>query len=599
MTKRLAVAFGSVLLTSLHAKPGVAQAATVAAAGEAANATAMELRKGPIQGDGPAPRTRLAAIAPGTIAPGTIAPGADTVRIALDPQTGTTARGQGSPRVTFEASGGDFLINVVMEGASKATLRQDGREVLVSFPHPLPDFNAQALQDQAVGLLEGVNVGFDTLLLRLTPGVAVTRTDEAGNLRLVVQPASGAAGGEPQPGQPVTEADKEGAQRLRLLGAQLQAQSGQISEARGQFGDLILAMPGNPEPMSGLAGIEQGSGRWRQALALYQRAQQLDPDNLAVADAISGIERTHGGRLRTDLEYRRTDGGEGTGLSTAVIEGLSGQQPVGDGWLLGFSSNLAQVNAAQVQQPSGQVESMIGMRQRSEFSVQHDGLDGTVAAASAYLTGAIPGAGIRGELPDDSGSTFLRADYHRPNWDFFQSLVNNGTRDRIAVGRRQQIVHDLTARLDLGINRYSLQGAPNLATTLTVTGEVRLSNLGGVNGFSMAYVLDGEYVNKIAVGTNASGETFNPLPINDREVHAGVLAYAGTWGSGTTGHALSYELSAGYGVDRYGKAGPILAAVLTYPVGDFELGLRAGYVNNIGRSPGSTTVFAGSLSWFF
>jgi hypothetical protein len=39
--------------------------------------------------------------------------------------------------------------------------------------------------------------------------------------------------------------------------------------------------------------------------------------------------------------------------------------------------------------------------------------------------------------------------------------------------------------------------------------------------------------------------------------------------------------------------------VLTYPVGDFELGLRAGYVNNIGRSPGSTAILAGSLSWFF
>ena len=90
--------------------------------------------------------------------------------------------------MTFEPSGGDFLITVQMEGASRATLRQDGREVLVSFPHPLPDFNAQTLQDQAVGLLEGVNVGFDTLLLRLTPGVTVTRMDEAGGLRLVVQP---------------------------------------------------------------------------------------------------------------------------------------------------------------------------------------------------------------------------------------------------------------------------------------------------------------------------------------------------------------------------------------------------------------------------
>ena len=193
-----------------------------------------------------------------------------------------------------------------------------------------------------------------------------------------------------------------------------------------------------------------------------------------------------------------------------MIEGLSGQQPLGDGWLLGFSANVAKVNAAQVQQPTGVVESVIGWRQRSELSVQHDGLDGTVVAASGYLTGVLPGFGVRGELPDDSGVTFLRADYRRPNWDFFQSLVNNGTRDRIAIGRRQQIVKDLTARLDFGVNRYSLQGAPNLATTLTVTGEVRVANIANVRGFSVAYVLDGEYVNKIASGINAKRRAIQP-----------------------------------------------------------------------------------------
>jgi hypothetical protein len=78
-----------------------------------------------------------------------------------------------------------------------------------------------------------------------------------------------------------------------------------------------------------------------------------------------------------------------------------------------------------------------------------------------------------------------------------------------------------------------------------------------------------------------------------------VLDYAGSWKLGTNGRALSYDLSAGYGADRYGKSGPILAAVVTYPVGDLVLGLRAGYVNNIGRSPGSTTIVAGSLTWFF
>jgi hypothetical protein len=78
------------------------------------------------------------------------------------------------------------------------------------------------------------------------------------------------------------------------------------------------------------------------------------------------------------------------------------------------------------------------------------------------------------------------------------------------------------------------------------------------------------------------------------------VAYAGTWGSAAYGGAFSHEFSAGYDVDCHGKAGPILAVVLTCPVGDFELGLRAAYDDNIiDRSPGRTALFAGSLSWFF
>jgi hypothetical protein len=593
MTQRLVLATGLAVLAPMH---------TRADSVDTTPAPATAVRKG---------------VAPAAVESAGNAAGVGVIKIALEPRddrsgavaaatapaapeaSGTPARGQGKPRVTFEAADGGFVITVLMEGASKATLRQDGREVLVSFSHPLPNFDAQALQDQAVGLLEGVSVGYDTLLLRLTPGVSVARMDEAGGLQLALQSTPGAARAATPPGQPVTEADKEGAQRLRLLAAQIAAQSGQISGARQQFGDLLLAMPGNPEPMTGLAGLEQTTGRWRQALDLYNRALQLDPGNPSVEDAISTIQRTHGSRLRADFEYRRTDGGEGSGISIAAIEGLSGQQSFNEGWQLAYSANLAWADATKVQQPNGAVENIIGLRQRSEISLQHDALDGIVLAGSAYLTGEIPGAGIRSELPDDSGTTFLRADYRRPDWDFFQSLVDNGTRDRISVGRRQQSTQDLTARLDFGVNRYSLQGAENLATTWTVSADVRLGNLAGVHGLSIAYVLDGEYLNKIAVGTLPSGRTFDRIDVGDREVHAGVLAYAGTWETGKQGRPASYELSAGYGVDRYGKAGPILAAVVTYPIGDFDLGLRAGYVNNVGRTPGSTAIFAGSLTWFY
>ena len=213
-----------------------------------------------------------------------------------------------------------------MEGASRATLRQDGREVLVSFPHPLPNFDAQALQDQAAGLLEGVSVGYDTLLLRLPPGVSVARMDEDGGLHLALQPNPGAAGAATRPVSPSRRRTRKVRNACACSPHRSRPRAGRSPAPAQQFGDLMLAMPGNPEPMTGLAGLEQGTGRWRQALDLYNRALQLDPGNPSVEDAIATLQRTHGSRLRADLEYRRTDGGEGSGISIAAIEGLSGQQ---------------------------------------------------------------------------------------------------------------------------------------------------------------------------------------------------------------------------------------------------------------------------------
>lgn len=191
---------------------------------------------------------------PGVTAP--VASGeAGAIRIVLGQQELGAARGQlaaATPpaarggRVSFAPRDGGLLIIVPMQAAGQVTLTQDGREILVSFPHPLPEFNAQALQDESSGLLEAVSVGYDTLLLRVSPGVTVSKTAEQGDVRLTVQPTTGGTGSEVLPAEAATESDKEGAQRLRMLGAQLMARTGQASEARAQFGDLILTMPEIP-----------------------------------------------------------------------------------------------------------------------------------------------------------------------------------------------------------------------------------------------------------------------------------------------------------------------------------------------------------------
>ena len=152
---------------------------------------------------------------PRVTAPGTSVPAgeAGAIKIVLANRSWVRQEASWLPRRrrqpwrtrSFAPRDGGLLIIVPMQAAGQVTLTQNGREILVSFPHPLPEFNAQALQDESSGLLEAVSVGYDTLLLRVSPGVTVSKTAEQGDVRLTVQPTTGGTGSEVLPAEAATE----------------------------------------------------------------------------------------------------------------------------------------------------------------------------------------------------------------------------------------------------------------------------------------------------------------------------------------------------------------------------------------------------------
>ena len=484
---------------------------------------------------------------------------------------------------------------ILLPGLAEVSHRQTGREVLLAVPGALPAVDAAALAACADGLLQGVSLGYDTLLLTLAPGVtlAVRDVEEGLRLELARAPLEPAAAAEDAP------AEDPGALRLRLLEAELEARTGQFARARDSFEALRGAMPDSPEPLAGLAGLAARSGRDRSAIALYQEAQARDPEAPDLAAAIAGLARNAGPRLRADFEYRESQGGAGTGRARALIGGLDLQQPFGDGWRLGVLAEVAGIDAAHVQRRDGRVMPFAGTRERGELSVRRDWMGGQVVVGSLFLSEGTPGLGLRAELPDDAGATLLRAELRRPYWDFFQAMIDRATRDRVAAGRRQVLPDDLGARLEVGANRYGIAGDRDVGSTVSVNGELRQGNLGGLRGLSVAYLLEAEYLLRRDERTTAGGQRQAPLQLLDREVHAVALGYARSWRTDWPGGLITAELSAGYGVDRYGRAGPILGGAVGYAFEQFDLRLRGSHVENIGRARGTTTVFGGSLTWYF
>ena len=497
----------------------------------------------------------------------------------------------GPPAAPVEAAA------ILLPGLADASSRQTGREVLLAVPGTMPPVDAAALAACADGLLQGVSLGYDTLLLTLAPGVTLATRSVAEGLQLEL--ARAASPPEATAEEEDAPAEDPGALRLRLLEAQLEARTGQFARARDSFEALRGAMPDSPEPLAGLAGLAARSGRDRSAIALYQEAQARDPEAPDLAAAVAGLARNAGPRLRADFEYRELQGGAGTGRARAAIGGLDLQQPFGDGWRFGLVAEVAGIDAAQVQRRDGRVTAFAGERERGELSVRRDWMGGQVMVGSLFLNEGTPGLGLRAELPDDAGATLLRAELRRPYWDFFQAMIDRATRDRVAAGRRQVLPSDLGGRLEVGANRYGITGDRDAGSTVSVNGEVRQGNLAGLRGLSVAYLLEAEYLLRRDERTTAGGQRYAPLQLLDREVHAVALGYAQSWRTDRPGTLITTELSAGYGVDRFGRAGPIIGGAVGYAFEQFDLRLRASHVENIGRARGTTTVFGGSLTWYF
>lgn len=420
-------------------------------------------------------------------------------------------------------------------------------------------------------------------------------------------PAAPAAtpGEAPEEGQPPAapedpEAARQGELRLRLLQAQLHILTGRFSAARDAYQALQADMPASAEPAAGLGAVARDTGRARLAREHYREAVRIDPDNRPAAEALAALERDRAPRLRTDVEQRFQRDGIGASRADITIGEVGGYWNFGEAWRVGAIQGIAYVDARSVQRASGAVGDFSGTRVRTEAYATHEWRQGETLTASVYANEWSAGLGLLGRVPDDWGSTALRAEYRRPVWDFVEAIIDGAVRDRVALERFQRFTTRLTLRLEGAVNRYGIpRDGDDLVRTATVRGELRLDRIGGIAGLSLSYALDAEYVLDDKTQYSAAGNAFRPLPIVDREVHAGLIGYGGSLGSVTGEGRFAWQLTAGYGADRYGRSGPLAYATIGYAFGALEAALRGGYVRNIGRSQGETTVVGATLTWRF
>ncbi|HEY6340544.1 MAG TPA: hypothetical protein VIY49_03555 [Bryobacteraceae bacterium] len=377
--------------------------------------------------------------------------------------------------------------------------------------------------------------------------------------------------------------------RLVELRAQLLADTAQRKEALDLLGDFTDLHPDAASALAGLALLDEGAMRNRQAQALLVQAAGLEPSNEDFRNALVDLEREQEPQTETTFTRRTIQGEQGESLIR-----ITANQVLGGAFHLHeeYDQDAASVNS--VTSPNGVAAPFRGVLRRGEAAVQYETESGLRVEGAAYASDAGPGAGGAVMIPDARGTSTVRLDLNRPYWEFTQSLAGDGARSRVEVNRETVLSPRLSASLTAALNRYNLRQVSDAASSAAAQGRVTYRLLSHPR-LSLEYNLDAEHKLSVATREAADGSEFRPLPLVNREVHS-----AGVSVAGQPLRNVEASAAAGYAIDRFGGRAPFVSANLNYKNrGRFGGGIdfdRRLYFLNTAQT---VTTFGGHLSFRF
>ncbi|MBM3788730.1 MAG: tetratricopeptide repeat protein, partial [Acidobacteria bacterium] len=415
--------------------------------------------------------------------------------------------------------------------------------------------------------------GFDSVLLRAARDVDFTVAAEGHAIVVTLIPAA-----PPVPPGPSL--------RMELLQARIFLEDGRTIEAYRILSRLSHQYPGDVRVLAGLAGMQERIGRWRDAESLYDAALRAAPENQDIRDSREALRRRQGPSLSFETRHRAV---ADAWSETAVA--FLGETQARDHLRAGFALEHNTVSAGRVLRPDGRHGDFSGGRGRGEMYLQHEA-EGGSAVRGALLAGyRSAGFGLTYSRPDIRGLIRVRIDVRRSFWEFIETIVDGGTRDRVEVAREHRFIPRLQGWAAAAWNRYSIGSASYAAAAGSLSGGLDYLVMKEPE-LRLQYGFDGEYGSDGSAAASPEHPRYS-LPLHSREVHL-LNLYA----AGSVAENVRAEGFAGFAKDRLGGSGPFLGANVTMmlPAG---LNLRVDFERRLNSVNTGEVVhqIAGQLIW--
>lgn len=177
---------------------------------------------------------------------------------------------------------------------------------------------------------------------------------------------------------------------------------------------------------------------------------------------------------------------------------------------------------------TGLIDSAKGNRFKNTFSWIQDTYSGDIVDAEIYYEPQILGAGTHYTHPDLFGKTLVGIEFKRPNWDFAETIVQYGSRDRLLFERYHHLWTRLEGTFRIEGRRYHLHPDGTVADSIAWYGDISYTLpeyhwltivLGKDSTIVSSYNIDAEYGTWGKYVTTEDGNRFQPLNVGAREIH--------------------------------------------------------------------------------
>jgi len=316
--------------------------------------------------------------------------------------------------------------------------------------------------------------------------------------------------------------------------------------------ELLYEYPEEDTVLESRAELENEYGRWRRAISYLDKVKFLHPDNEYEWLLRKKLMYDHWPYVSLGEEYRKTQPSQKELLTRfdASIDVTGGVK------FLAFAErDFIRVN--NFTNVEGIVENVRAVRYRGFVGFSYDDWCGdNVRGKFFYGQKDIYGVGAEYTHIDPWGFSTLLGEYRYPYWEYPETVIESGTRNRFQYTRFQRVNYRFDFSVSPSVNKYQLQGvnpaAYSFAAEANATYHIFPQGylgwiLGDDNYLNLSYLLDTEYPSDVAERVDPEGVEFQPFPIVRREQHSLILV-AGNKAS----RCFRWDGYFGYSYDRYG-----------------------------------------------